>query len=141
MLKALNMKTFRPLSPLLFSLLCALSCEGQQQESSGKGHLEVSPTELQVGLVHKAPAVSTYWLNLKNTGKGLLNILDVRTSCYCTTVEWEKKPLKPRKKTRLKVVLDTSDMEPAELFVREIYIKSDADNPDATVTMSGSIKD
>ena len=137
--KALNMKIFSLICPLLLSVLCALSCAGQQL--SGKGHLDIAQKELQVGIVHKTPAVSTYWLELTNTGQGPLNIQDVRTSCFCTTVEWEKKPVKPRKKTRLKVVLDTSEMEPAELFIREIFIKSDADNPDVTVTMTGSIKD
>lgn len=141
MQKALTMRTFNYLSTLLLALVCALSCAGQQQAAKGKGHLEAVQKELQVGVVRKTPAVSTYWFELANTGKGPLTITDVRTSCYCTTVEWEKKPLRPQKKTRLKVVLDTSDMEPAELFVREIYIKSDADNPDVTVTMSGSIKE
>lgn len=134
------MRTSNFLCSLLLALVCAISCAGRQQEAKGKGHLEAVQKELEVGVVHKTPPVSTYWFELTNTGKGPLTITDVRTSCYCTTVEWEKKPLRPRKKTRLKVVLDTSDMEPADLFVREIYIKSDADNPDVTVTMSGSIR-
>ena len=133
------MRTFKISALLLVLYLCVVACASQHSDPNSKGHLEALLTELELGIVHKTPSVHTYWIEVKNTGKGPLTIKDVRTSCFCTTVEWDKSPLQPRKTSKLKVVLDTSEMEPSELFVREIYIKSDADNPDVNVTMSGSI--
>lgn len=42
-------------------------------------------------------------LKVTNNGKNPLTIYRVSTSCGCTEVEWEKKPLRPNKSSIIKV--------------------------------------
>jgi hypothetical protein len=42
---------------------------------------------------------------LKNTGVHLLTIHNVSTSCGCTTVEWNKQPVKPEETVQIKVTI------------------------------------
>jgi len=41
-----------------------------------------------------------------NTGKGPLQIKDVKTSCGCTVPEWTKEKIKPNEKGEIKVIYD-----------------------------------
>ena len=47
-----------------------------------------------------------YSFEFSNTGKSMLVIYDVKTSCGCAVPEWTKKPIRPGKKGQLRIKYD-----------------------------------
>jgi hypothetical protein len=52
--------------------------------------------------------VLAYSFNIENTGKSSLLINNIETSCGCTLVKWDKKPLAPGEKTKIEVEFNSS---------------------------------
>jgi hypothetical protein len=86
------------------------------------------------GQVKKGPIVN-YSFEFTNTGKEPLIIRDVNPSCGCTNAEWDKEPILPGKKGRIKVGLRTAEQKGN--FMKEVYIQSNAINgaPDGRYTL------
>ena len=72
----------------------------------------------------KQGEVVNHDFTFKNTGKGILNIKDVRTSCGCTASEAGKKVLAAGESTSIKVKFNSAGyLGPVEKFV---YVATDA---------------
>lgn len=57
-------------------------------------------------IAYKKEAACTF--EFSNTGKSVLIIYDVKTSCGCTVPEWTKEPILPGKKGLLKIKYDAA---------------------------------
>lgn len=78
---------------------------------------------------------------IKNTGKGVLEIGQITTSCACTTAKIEKLAIGPGQETALQVIFNPNlHEEPEEKFQRTIFIPTnDPQNKDAELTISVDI--
>jgi len=72
---------------------------------------------------------------LKNTGSSPLTINHVATSCGCTSVDWDKKPVDPGKSTEIKV-----EMKPDEVgrFNKTITVHCNIEKSSVKLTVSGT---
>jgi len=71
---------------------------------------------------------ATHFFEFTNAGKEPLIIQSVTASCGCTTPDWPKQPILPGKKGKIKVMYNTQGR--VGPFNKEIYILSNAQNPD-----------
>jgi hypothetical protein len=82
--------------------------------------------------------VVDYTFKFKNTGKGILEVKDVSTSCGCTVAMISSKKLEPGKEGTLRVELDTKDREGK--MNRNITIQSnDPKEPNKTLLILADI--
>lgn len=113
-------------------LLLALTagCAGQP------GQIELSATEYDFGTIPNDKAV-THVFEVRNVGRGKLEIGGVSTSCGCTIAEVDKRQLAPGETAKLEVTYDPQAHGGATgQFMRIVYIRSDDPNvPEATLTV------
>lgn len=85
---------------------------------------------------------AVHMFEFTNTGKEPLIIQSVTASCGCTTPEWPKQPILPGKKGKIKVMYNTQGR--VGPFTKEVYILSNAQNPDGKerfeLTIKGTVK-
>jgi len=74
---------------------------------------------------------------LTNTGKGLLVIQDVVTSCGCTKVEYSKEPVRPGGALEVKVVYEA---EKAEHFNKTITVYCNVEDSPLRLTIKGTAR-
>ena len=74
---------------------------------------------------------------LTNTGKGLLVIQDITTSCGCTKVEYNKEPVRPNGTLEVKVVYET---EKAEHFNKTVTVYCNSKNSPIHLKVKGNAK-
>ena len=74
---------------------------------------------------------------LTNTGKGLLVIQDIVTSCGCTKVEYTKEPVRPGGTLEVKV---TYEAEQAEYFNKTITVYCNAKDSPLRLTVKGTAR-
>ena len=74
---------------------------------------------------------------LTNTGKGLLVIQDIVTSCGCTKVEYSKEPVRPGGTLEVKVIYEA---EKAEHFNKTVTVYCNAENSPLRLTVKGNAK-
>jgi len=79
----------------------------------------------------------TFEFVFKNTGKSPIIISNVQTSCGCTTPEWDKEPILPKKSGKVVVKYDTQRIGP---FVKSIKVFSNAKNSPVELMIRGEIK-
>lgn len=98
------------------------------------GQIEVSTTEFDFGTVPNTGPVSQTF-QVRNTGKGPLEIAGVSTSCGCTTAEIGSQRLAPGEATDLVVTYDPLAHDGATgEFMRIVYIRSDdPETPEASL--------
>lgn len=72
---------------------------------------------------------------LTNTGKGLLVIHDITTSCGCTKVTYSKEPVRPNGTLEVKV---TYEAEQAEYINKSILVYCNAENSPLRLTIKGN---
>ena len=75
------------------------------------------------GNVEKGP-VAEHTFEFTNTGNQPLIIMDVKPSCGCTHVDWDKQPVLPGQTGHISLGLKTD--EQTGIFKKEIYIQSTA---------------
>ena len=80
------------------------------KDSSIASQLYFSETQHDFGTVKEGRVVD-YTFKFKNTGKGVLEVKDVSTSCGCTVALISSKKLEPGKEGTLRVELDTKNRE------------------------------
>lgn len=78
-----------------------------------------------------------YTYYFKNTGTGNLIINDVVPSCGCTVPKYDKKPILPGKKGKLKILFDTKGR--AGSVYKSVKVKSNAVNNSLTLTFKANI--
>jgi hypothetical protein len=104
--------------------------------TSGPGRIELSATELDFGTVPNTGPVS-HEFQVRNVGRGPLEISGVSTSCGCTTAEVESRRLERGESTTLRVTFDPQAHN-GELgrFLRLVYVRSDDPAmPEASLTI------
>lgn len=74
---------------------------------------------------------------LTNTGKRLLEIQDIVTSCGCTKVEYSKEPVRPGGTLEVKVIYEA---EQAEYFNKTVTVYCNAENSPLRLTVKGNAK-
>ncbi len=74
----------------------------------------------------------------ENDGNVPLVITNVTTSCGCTAPEWSKEPVKPKEKSKIKVVYDTNRIG---AFSKTISVYSNADEHIVTLTIKGVVEE
>lgn len=89
----------------LFLLLTILSlgvvsCTVNANKEQKSTKVQLSAMELDMGNV-KLNTLVKKELELTNIGDEPLTIYNIKTSCGCTEVEWEHKPIRPHKSTRV----------------------------------------
>ena len=74
---------------------------------------------------------------LTNTGKGLLVIQDITTSCGCTKVEYSKEPVRPGGTLEVKVIYEAED---AGFFNKVVTVYCNTENSPLRLTVKGNAK-
>lgn len=88
---------------LLVLVLCSACTTGGQRSVNAKPTiLKLSHEVIDFGKVKINTEVTTDLL-VTNVGQTALTIYRVNTSCGCTEVEWDKKPVRPSKSSIIKV--------------------------------------
>lgn len=99
--------------------------------------LEFSKIVHDFGKVEEGKIVETTF-EFKNTGQGILEIIDVKTSCGCTAAIPKKRKLNPGESSEIKVELDTTNR--VGIMSRLITIKSnDPDTPEIYLTVRAEV--
>lgn len=104
--------------------------------SRAPGQIALSTADFDFGTVPNTKAVSQTF-EIRNVGRGTLEITDVSTSCGCTTAEVTYFSVPPGESTELIVTYDPQAHGGATgRFMRVVYIRSnDADVPEAQLTV------
>lgn len=79
----------------------------------------------------------TVEFKLKNTGRTVLIIYDIKTSCGCTSADWEKHPTATNETTIIKAEIT---LEQAGYFEKTISVYCNADNSPIVLTVKGNSK-
>lgn len=120
----------------VLSLLLVGATTGCATRGGNPGRIEVSTTEFDFGTVLNSEPVSQTF-QVRNTGKGILEIERISTSCGCTTAEIANPSLALGQVTDLTVTYDPLAHDGATgQFMRIVYIYSDdPDTPEASLTI------
>jgi hypothetical protein len=76
-------------------------------------------------------------LRLKNTGNTALVITDIKTSCGCTTANWQKSPVEPRKITAINAEINIKE---EGFFQKTVSVYCNTTNSPVIFTIKGSTK-
>ena len=74
---------------------------------------------------------------LTNTGRGLLVIQDIITSCGCTKVEYSKEPVRPGGTLEVKVIYEA---EKAEHFNKAVTVYCNTKDSPLRLTIKGTAR-
>ncbi len=100
------------------------------------GQVELSATEYDFGTIPNNKPVSEVF-EVRNVGRGKLEITGVSTSCGCTTADVDKRQLAPGEMAELVVTYDPQAHDGATgQFMRIVYVRTDDPGvPEATLTI------
>ena len=122
-------------NPKVKELYLGLITGGRSSNSSGQiTQVSVDQTELDFGNFPKEEKQERSFV-LTNTGKGLLVIQDITTSCGCTKVEYSKEPIRPGTTMELKVIYEA---EKAEHFNKTVTVYCNTKDSPFRFTVKGS---
>ena len=111
----------------------------QKPKSKPSGHItsvSVNQPVIDFGTFSKEEKREASFL-LTNTGKGLLVIHDITTSCGCTRVTYSKEPVRPSGTLEVKV---TYEAEQAEYINKSILVYCNAENSPLRLTIKGNAR-
>ncbi len=122
--------------PLVALLVMGLvAAVAYARATAGPGQIELSATQFDWGSVpNSGPASHDF--QVRNVGRGWLDITGVSTSCGCTTAEVTNTHLAPGQSTTLHVTFDplVHNGETGK-FMRVVYVRStDVKAPEASLT-------
>lgn len=113
---------------------CAQS--GNNNKSGDKPEMIFKKAEHNFGII-EYDGDGTHEFVFKNTSKLPLIITKVNSSCGCTTPEWSKEPVKPKKKGKIMVKFDTKRVGS---FVKSVTVYSNAKNSPVRLVIRGEVK-
>lgn len=121
---------------VLIGLLILAVAAGYAALPQSPGQIELSVTEFDFGTVLNTGPVSQVF-QVRNVGRGVLEITGVSTSCGCTSAEIGNRRLRPGETTDLRVIYDPLAHDGATgQFMRLVYVRSDdPDTPEASLTI------
>ena len=121
-------------NPKVKELYLGLITGSRSSKSSGQTtQVSVNQTELDFGNFPKEEKQERSFV-LTNTGKGLLVIQDITTSCGCTKVEYSKEPVRPGETLEVKVIYEA---EKAGYFRKIVTVYSNAEELPLRLTVKG----
>lgn len=122
-------------NPKVKELYLDLITGGRSSNSSGQiTQVSVDQTELDFGNFPKEEKQERSFV-LTNTGKGLLVIQDITTSCGCTKVEYSKEPVRSGGTLEVKVIYEA---EKAEHFNKTVTVYCNTKDSPLRFTVKGS---
>lgn len=150
MVKCSELKVWALKMSLLLIVLFMLSCSGQNGRNVIQTEISVKSQEnvdLQAdisfdtlihdfGTIIEGEKVLCYF-EYENTGKGDLVIMEVETTCGCTTLDWTREPLGPGERDQLKVVFDSHGRLGTQ--IKPIAVKTNAMIPDVWLTIKANV--
>ncbi len=93
------------LSAFLFLLFVNTNVLGQQTTATG---FVLKETVFDFGRIPQGKPVF-HVFEIKNTGKTIMQIIDVQASCGCTTPVWQREAVQPGSTTSIKVGYNAAD--------------------------------
>ena len=125
-----------PIVLTLAILLLALVASGCATAAKVPGQVELTASTFDSGTISNSAPVSRTF-QVRNVGRGALEIAGVSTSCGCTTAEIGNRRVTPGGVADLTVTFDPqAHGGAAGAFVRQVYVRSDdPDTPEATLTI------
>ena len=129
---ALGNPVFNPKVKELYLKLITGNQEPKQTETITQ--VFVNQTEIDFGTFPKTEKQERSFV-LTNTGKGLLVVHDVVTSCGCTKVEYSKQPVRPSETLELKVIYEAED---AGYFNKTVTVYCNVENSPLRLKVRGS---
>ena len=124
------------LNPKVKELYLGLITGSRSEKPSGQTtELSVNQTVMDFGSFPKDEKQERSFV-LTNTGKGLLVVHDVTTSCGCTKVEYSKQPVRPGETLELKVIYEAED---AGHFNKTVTVYCNTDNSPLRLKVKGDI--
>lgn len=79
---------------------------GQESGEVQGARIELSSKELDLGELYTDDDKQQVRLSFRNVGDRPLVITEVRTSCSCTTVQYERRPIQPDEQSALTIIFD-----------------------------------
>jgi hypothetical protein len=123
------------LNPKVKELYLGLITGSRSEKPSGQTtELSVNQTVMDFGSFPKDEKQERSFV-LTNTGKGLLVVHDVTTSCGCTKVEYSKQPVRPGETLELKVIYEAED---TGYFSKTVTVYCNVENSPLRLKVRGS---
>ena len=110
---------------LLFLFSCAVvfNLTYAQTETPVTEEISLKETDFDFGQIPQGKPVYHNFV-VTNTGKEPLVILNVQTSCGCTTPEWKKEPVMPGETTDIKIGYNAAAQGHFEKYITISYNKN-----------------
>lgn len=109
------------------------------QEPRG-ADIEFTTNVVELGELSRSDDKSYVRLSFLNTGDVPLVVTEVRTSCSCTTIKHDRKPIAPCEQGVLNITVDPSKA-PVGNFYRVLQVYSTAISGVKNITLKAEIKD
>lgn len=116
-----------------------LGVELYAQEPRG-ADIEFTTNVVELGELLRSDDKSYVRLSFLNTGDVPLVVTEVRTSCSCTTIKHDRKPIAPGEQGVLNITVDPSKA-PVGNFYRVLQVYSTAISGVKNITLKAEIKD
>lgn len=116
-----------------------LGVELYAQEPRG-ADIEFTTNVVELGELSRSDDKSYVRLSFLNTGDVPLVVTEVRTSCSCTTIKYDRKPIPAGEQGVLNITVDPSKA-PVGNFYRVLQVYSTAISGVKNITLKAEIKD
>lgn len=96
------------LAVLLFATLATPAVAQKMKigdPTKNNGKVEFEPMQIETGEIPFGVPIERAY-SVKNVSDEDLIILDVKSGCHCTVVDWPKEPLKPGQSASIKITYD-----------------------------------
>ncbi len=127
------MKHTFTLAICLFMLAANASAQGMKigDPTKNEGKVEWKPMQIEAGDVPYGVPVERFY-EVKNISNENLIILNVKSGCHCTVVDWTKDPIPPGQSGKIKITYDA--LKEGE-FYKIIAITTNFD-PEVSIALS-----
>ena len=146
-----NLFRYKSCITLPVVVIWLLSCTGQNdrrpgadsetgtplQNASGQAIIAFDTLSHDFGTIIEGEKI-VYYFGYTNSGTGDLVVYSVEASCGCTTPDWNREPLVPGGRDRLKVIFDTSGR--TGIQQKAVTVGSNAGNSPVRLAISAKIK-
>jgi len=123
----------------MFFLSCNNNSEQKKEPISyqGKAYIEFTDTIHDFGTLQEGE-IAEYTFKYKNTGTAPLKIKNIITDCGCTVPEYDKNPVLPGKKAKIKVTFDSQGFR--NNIYKTITVKTNAKKSNIKLILTAFIK-
>lgn len=124
-------RIFAPLSAatLLSVLILLASCRDRTSSSTRhrlpSAGICFADTVHDFGIIPLSQPIDSFDFVFRNTGQGMLVVLDVKTSCHCTKAVFPQSPIAPGQQAYIRVFYDGHGRSP-EYFNKSVKVYTNA---------------